>query len=135
MSDGRRTRADWELHVSTLFPEVRPKGFFEIRSADMVNPRWIAAPVAFISGLVYDESAAAQAAELICHSDHSLLVRAGRDGLHDPAIASVARELSLLAIAGCRALGESYLSREDLDMFMEFVDRYPLNGKSPADDQ
>jgi glutamate--cysteine ligase len=28
---------DWQFHLSTLFPEVRPKEFFEIRSADAVD--------------------------------------------------------------------------------------------------
>lgn len=135
MGDGQRTRSDWELHVSTLFPEVRPKGFFEIRSPDMVDPRMIAAPIAFIAGLVYDARAAEDAADVLAASDEPLLVRAGVNGLRDTAVASVSRELAALAVAGCRSLGESYVSRDDIDTLVEFVDRYTRNGRSPADDQ
>jgi len=135
MNDGQRTQADWELHLSTLFPEVRPKGFFEIRSPDMVDPQMIAAPIAFICGLVYDEAAAASAAGLLSERNESRLVIAGRDGLRDSDIAEASIELARLAIAGCKSLGGGYLVNDDLRALIEFVERYTRNGRSPADDQ
>ena len=135
MNDGQRTRSDWDMHLSTLFPEVRPKGFFEIRSPDMVDPHMIAAPIAFISGLVYDEAAAANAAQLLSDADESRLVIAGREGLRDSDIAATSIELANLAIAGCKALGEGYMAREDSRALTDFVERYTRNGRSPADDQ
>ncbi|MEO8575285.1 MAG: glutamate-cysteine ligase family protein [Gemmatimonadales bacterium] len=135
LSSGEPTKTDWDLHASTLFPEVRPKGFFEVRSPDMVDPRMIAAPIAFIAGLAYDETATRQALQLLARSGPVDLVAAGRDGMRNSDIASVANELANLAIAGCRTLGESYISHEDLDTLVEFVDRYTRNGRSPADDQ
>ena len=134
MGDGERSTSDWDLHVSTLFPEVRPKGFFEVRSPDMIDTRMIAAPIAFIAGLVYDDRTA-QAASQLLSENAADLVTAGRDGLRGNDIAAVAADLADLAIAGCQSLGEGYVSETDLDTLVEFVDRYTRNGKSPADDQ
>ena len=97
MSDGEPTAGDWDLHMSTLFPEVRPKGFFEIRSPDMVDPSMLAAPIAFIAGLVYDDRNARTAGDMLSQHDESLLARAGARGLQDSEIASVSREIAALA--------------------------------------
>ncbi|MEO5904083.1 MAG: ergothioneine biosynthesis glutamate--cysteine ligase EgtA, partial [Gemmatimonadaceae bacterium] len=60
--------------------------------------------------------------------------RAGRAGLADAEIRSVAKELSELAIRGCDSLGPDYVSHDDLDIVGEFVDRYSAHGRSPAND-
>ena len=135
MNHRERTPADWELHLSTLFPEVRPKGFFEVRSPDMIDPQTIAAPIAFIAGLVYDEAASASAAALLSEADETRLVIAGKEGLRDRDTASVSIELAKLAIAGCRSLRQGYVVNDDLRVLTEFVERYTRNGASPADDQ
>ena len=50
----RATKRDWQQHLTTLFPEVRLKGFLEVRGADSV-PRALAAAVpALWVGLLYD---------------------------------------------------------------------------------
>jgi glutamate--cysteine ligase len=49
------THADWELHVSTTFPEVRLKQFIEVRGADAGGWDWISALPALWKGLLYDE--------------------------------------------------------------------------------
>src|ERR1700693_3943016 len=58
-------REDWLFHLSTLFPEVRPKELIELRSADTIEPDGLAAPVVFVTSLVYEEESAHPAAELI----------------------------------------------------------------------
>ena len=40
------TLADWHAHLSTLFPEVRPRGYLEVRTVDALPPEWFAAPLA-----------------------------------------------------------------------------------------
>ena len=105
-----------------------------MRSPDMIDTHMIAAPIAFIAGLVYDDATAEDASRLLKERAADL-VTAGRDGLRDNDIAAGATDLADLAIAGCRSLGESYISHEDLDTLIEFVDRYTRHGKSPADDQ
>ena len=44
------TLEEWHDHLTTLFPEVRPRGHFELRSADAVAPQWYAAPLALAVG-------------------------------------------------------------------------------------
>jgi glutamate--cysteine ligase len=56
--------ADWELHLTTVFPEVRLKGFLEVRGADAcARPLALAVP-AFWKGLLYDADTLAAATEL-----------------------------------------------------------------------
>lgn len=51
------TLADWEIHLSTLFPEVRLKRYLEVRGADAGNSATLCALPAFWKGLLYDEEA------------------------------------------------------------------------------
>lgn len=126
--------AEWDVHLSTLFPDVRPREYFEIRSTDMVDLPWIAAPIAMIAGVCYHEPSAAAASELLSAFDDDTLVRAGQLGINDPQIQAVINSLSEIAIEGCDALGPEYVSHDDLDILGEFIDRYPANGRSPATD-
>ena len=45
---------DFELHLSTLFPDTRLKTHFEVRGADMSSPEYVKALSAFHVGLMYD---------------------------------------------------------------------------------
>jgi glutamate--cysteine ligase len=51
------TMGDFELHLSTLFPDTRLKQHFEVRGADMSSPEYVKALSAFHVGLMYDETA------------------------------------------------------------------------------
>ncbi len=134
MTEDAGSYDDWDLHLSMLFPEIRPKGFFEIRSTDMVSPEWLAAPIALIAGLVYHQPTSLRANELLAGSDSSLLSRAGVLAQRDRAISAVSRELVTLALSGCRQLESTYLSRADIETLETFADSYVYNGRSPADD-
>jgi glutamate--cysteine ligase len=102
-------REDWLFHLSTLFPEVRPKEFFELRSADTIEPDALAAPVVFVAGLVYDDDSAHHATELLGQPSTELLVRAGQVGLADPDIHLLASRLTTASVNGARKLGEDYV--------------------------
>jgi glutamate--cysteine ligase len=130
-------RADypaWQEHLSTLFPEVRPRGHVELRSPDAIAPRWYAAPIALMTGLLYHPGSLHAADDLLGTPDAALLDRAGAVGLHDPAMARIAADLSELALSGCRALGANYFSPADLERAADFFDRYTRQGRTPADD-
>ncbi len=64
------TFADWELHVSTTFPEVRLKQFIEVRGADAGGWAWISALPALWKGLLYDASALDKAWNLVGQWTH-----------------------------------------------------------------
>jgi glutamate--cysteine ligase len=51
------TRADWALHLSTLFPEGRLKKFLEIRGCDCGSLGMIEALAPMMRGLLYDATA------------------------------------------------------------------------------
>ena len=131
---GAVSERDWTTHLTTLFPEIRPKGFVEVRSADAVAPEWYAAPLALLGGLTYHEPTFAAARELAGAPDAELLERAGRLGLRDERIASTARDLFALALEGAAALGSAFLCPADLEEARAFFDTYTSRSLSPADD-
>ena len=55
LGEHRATRGDWDIHVKTLFPEVRLGKTFEVRGADSVPLDYAAALAALWTGLLYDE--------------------------------------------------------------------------------
>jgi len=111
---GRRpTLADWETHLTTIFPEVRLKRYIEMRGADGGPWTEICALPALWVGLLYDPASLAAAAALIAdwtHDEHVAL-RAGvpRDALATPfrggTVGDVAREVVALAEAGLARQG------------------------------
>jgi glutamate--cysteine ligase len=133
--EGASTTEQWEMHLTTLFPEVRPRGHLELRSMDAIAPRWLAAPIVVVSGLVYDQESAAAAREMVGAADEELLSLAARCGLRVPTIASMAADLYSLGIDGARRLGESYVAPNDLDVAIAFHEQYTRVGLSPADDR
>ena len=87
---GELTIADWELHLSTLFPWARLKNFIEIRQFDMDKPEYVKAAVALISGLFYSEDALQQTEELLKNFSRSTIldlqqiaIEQGLDGERD----------------------------------------------------
>ena len=111
---------DWQFHLSTLFPEVRPKEFFEIRSADAIDSDHLAAPIVFVTGIVYDEESASSASQLMPPASVQLLERAGRLGLADPEIYRVVSRLTELALTGAKRLGREYVAEGDLGIAREY---------------
>lgn len=131
---GDDDRSRWATHLTTLFPEVRPRGHFEVRSCDAIDPAHYAAPIVFLTGLVYDERSANEAALLAAES-RALLRTAGEKGMRDVAVARTARDLFALALAGARRLGEGYVTGGDLDVATQFYVDYTARDRSPADDR
>ncbi len=49
------TMADWDLHLSTLFTEVRLRPQVEVRCADSLPPHLVLTVAALLKGLMYDD--------------------------------------------------------------------------------
>ncbi|MBT3219566.1 MAG: hypothetical protein HN348_10785 [Proteobacteria bacterium] len=64
------TTSDWELHVTSVFPEVRIKGSIEVRGADCVGLSLAMAFVALFKGLFYCPTATSEAIELANELEH-----------------------------------------------------------------
>jgi glutamate--cysteine ligase len=112
---GHGDAAEWENHLTTLFPEVRPRGHLEVRSLDALPPEEIIAPAVLIAGLTYDARAAAEARHVVPMIQADMLNRAARCGLYDSEIASVATELVRIALRGAAALGENFVTAADVE--------------------
>lgn len=59
------TMGDYELHLSTIFPEVRMKRYIEVRGADVGPRSHILALPALWKGILYDGQSRRQARELV----------------------------------------------------------------------
>jgi glutamate--cysteine ligase len=123
MKDDEVDNDEWLFHLSTLFPEVRAKEYFELRSADTIDVDSLAAPVVFVTGLVYDDESAAAAARILPRADVGLLERSGRLGLEDPDLRDLASSLAEMALSGANRLGEEYLAPTHIQIAREFFDK------------
>jgi hypothetical protein len=100
----------------------------------MLPPESFAAPLVLAAGLAFDAQARRDAAELLGPADPGLLGPAGHEGLRNPAIARVARDLYAIAMHGSARLGEAVVTGADLDAARDFAARYLERDRSPADD-
>ena len=120
---------DLSVHMTTLFPPVRPRGWFEVRYLDAQPWRWWPVPMAVLTALVEDAGASALAEDACAGLDD--WEAAARDGLESPGLQDAA-----LACFGA-ALPALTHRREHPDLVAlvaAFRDRYVALGRSPADD-
>lgn len=122
---------DWRRHLSTLFPEVRPRGYFEIRCIDALPPRWYAAPLVLLEGMLADQASLREATEIAGEPDSQLLQDAARVGMSHPRVAGPAVELFRSALASAERTGRTGPA---LDTAREYFERYSGRGRSPADE-
>ena len=134
---GHPTTADLERHVTTLFPEVRLRGFLEVRGVDQLPRRWRAAPVVLLCGLLYDPDTTAEALALLAPHRRDLprmQDRAARRGLTDPVVWAVAGSLWELGLEGARRLGAD-VGATWLDVAEAYLARFVRRRHHPADEQ
>lgn len=133
--DAAPTCDDLAYHLSTLFPPVRPRGWYEIRYLDAQPLGLWPVPMAVLCGLVDDPVAAASALEAAApvadaFADDAWRV-AARDGLDRPELARAAADCFDIAwTALLRAHTDSGL----LSLVEQFTDRYVGRARCPADD-
>lgn len=139
MRDGWRgetaNRADWALHLSTLFPEARLKKVIEVRGCDCGSIGMIEALSPFCRGLLYDDGARAAATALtagLTFDERQRLAdevpRAGlaaRAGTHT--VGELARELVAIVRAGVSRVAPASVAM--LDPVIEIA----TTGRTQAD--
>jgi glutamate--cysteine ligase len=84
------TAADLDVHLTTLFPPVRLRGYLELRYLDMTAPRWWPAIAAVATTLMDDPVAADQMTEATERAG-ALWTTAAREGLRNSVLAESAR--------------------------------------------
>lgn len=127
--DGRRpTLDDWELHASTLFPDVRLKRYIELRQADIVPPEALPALPALTKGLFYDPQTRRKALDLLKDGDESIDRAALRDLACKDALAGQGHGFHLrelcghvleLATEGLERLGQASGTDQDAGQALE----------------
>ena len=135
------TIEDWDLHLTTLFPEVRIKRYMEIRSADSQPPEFMPALPALIKGVLYDSDCLQAAWDLVkgwswdermdlYHDSHryALAARIRRFPLLD-----LAKELMQIAWEGLRRQGVLNENAEDETIYLKPLKDLLSQGKCPAD--
>lgn len=132
-SEGQATLEQWHEHLSTLFPEVRPRGYLEIRCLDAIPVRHCAAPVVLLAGLLYDPDSLAAGNDLLGSPNRELLIRAAGLGLADPELAGLARDLVAIGLAGAERLPEAMVRGDHREQAAQFFIEHTLAGRAPAD--
>lgn len=135
------TVADWEDHLSTIFPEVRLKQFLEMRGADGGPWQEICALPAFWAGLLYDQSALDAAWDLVKdwteeERDHlrNVVPERGLDTPHrDTTIGEIAKQVLDIARAGLKARGNKNWEGADETLFLRPLENTLALGKTHAD--
>ncbi|SDI73463.1 glutamate--cysteine ligase [Actinokineospora alba] len=95
------TTADLDYHISTLFPPVRPQGYFEVRYLDAQDGAGWITPAALVAALTADP-ATVDAVAAACAPVADRWVVAARHGLADRRLAAAARaviDIGLRAVA------------------------------------
>ena len=124
------TLDDARYHLTTLFPPVRPRGWFELRMLDSLPTPWWHVAVAVISTLLDDRDRQPQLESLLDPvAGH--WVEASRDGMRDPVIGDTARRLFRLAAT---ALAEAGADDATLAIVDTFRRRYVERSRCPGDD-
>jgi glutamate--cysteine ligase len=134
------TRKDWEDHLTTVFPEVRMKGFLEMRGADSGPWASLCALPAFWVGLLYNDAALDAALELVkdwTFADVEALRRSvGSLGLAAPirgrTVHEVARDVMAIARQGLKGRAKLNGAGDDETGFLTDLDEVVASGRVPA---
>lgn len=134
--DGAPARlGDWVDHQSTLFPEVRLKRVLEIRAADCGSLGMTGALAALMRGLLYDETARADAWALVRAWSpaqvRALHEAAQRQGLSAPLGAGTLADLGKDVVAIARQ-GLLRLDPADAPLLAP-LEQVAASGRSPAE--
>jgi glutamate--cysteine ligase len=117
------TAADLDVHMTTLFPPVRLRGYLELRYLDMTDSRWWPA-IAAVATTLMDDPVAADLATEATERTAELWTEAARDGLGHAPLADSARRC--LDIAASRVPVELVPAVSDLAELVE-------SGRCPGD--
>jgi glutamate--cysteine ligase len=132
--------SDWEVHVSTVFPDIRLKKFIELRGADAGSADMIAALAAFWTGLLYNASTLAAThalgQQLGIEALYGLRAEVPKNGLKarykNVILLDVARELLRLSADGLaqRALQMEMASEQ---IYLKPLEEIVASGLTRAD--
>ena len=135
------TLADWEDHLTTLFPEVRIKRFMEQRGADSGPWGRLCALPALWVGLLYDDTALDAAAQLIADwtvdEIEALRRDTARSGLkarlRGRSAQAIAQDALAIARGGLQRRARLDRNGRDESHFLDALDAIAASGVTPAE--
>ncbi|MCP4934142.1 MAG: glutamate--cysteine ligase [bacterium] len=135
------TLADWEAHLTTLFPEVRIKRYMEMRGADSGRWRELCALPAFWTGLLYDQGSLDAAYDLIkdWSTDERQSLRdmvpktALQTQFRNGRLLDIAREFINISKAGLKARARHNDSGVDERVFLDAVEDVVEEGRTRSE--
>ncbi len=139
--DGTRaTLDDWRLHLTTLFPEVRLKGYIEFRSADSQPPARVIALPALVKGLCHESVCLDAAQDLVrqwgfddCVALYREVTRGGMSvRMKGIPVVELAREVFAIAEEGLRRQAVPDEGGHDERIYLESLRELVSSGQSPA---
>lgn len=142
VADWQPNMGDWTNHLSTLFPDVRLKRFLEMRGADGGPWRRICALPAFWVGLLYDDSALAEAEALTADWTFEDVI-AMRDAVPAQGLSAtikgrpvldVARDAVRISTAGLKARAKLNGDGQDESVFLQPLEEVLAKKATLADD-
>lgn len=131
------TEADWRAHLGTLFPDVRPRRWMEIRAVDVPEQAWWSVPPAILAALLYDTRAGAAADEQLgsfAGSHSELCDRAIGAGLGDRELRAAVREMFELAETAMARFPTGWFGERARGAVAEFRERFVETGRTQADE-
>jgi glutamate--cysteine ligase len=134
------TLADWQLHLTTLFPETRLKTYIELRSVDSQPPDRMLALPALVKGVFYDDDCMVGAWDLVKSWSWSERLETYAAAQKEALLARVrgvrlldlARELSAIARVGLIRQNVRNARGENEAIYLDAFDRQLALGCSPA---
>ncbi|MBI3307189.1 MAG: hypothetical protein HYZ84_05220 [Candidatus Omnitrophica bacterium] len=137
----KATVGDFELHLSSAFPEVRLKQYLEIRGVDCQAPYLIPAVAAFWKGILYDSDTRDKAWELVSFASekdrlnlHHSVPREGLSAkLGSKPILPIVRELVELSCRGLSKQKVTDTARNECFFLERIRAKIIRPGKSPAE--
>ena len=135
--DHRPSAQEINTHLSLLFPEVRARGFLELRGMDSLPRGWQFVPAAFWTGLLYDQNTLHKVLELLLEHRQSLrdFWKLSSGGLQQAqGFGKLAQEVFDMARQGFEALPPCFRNHCDMHVLNVFAERFVEQMRSPADD-
>jgi glutamate--cysteine ligase len=133
----RPTVDDLRYHLTTLTPEVRARGWLELRAMDAL-PAWLRPiPVVLLAGAIEDPAARVRVLALLGDWRSrlpELWRRAATHGPADTTIRALAVSVWSAALDGAARLPHSSIPADQLTLAERFLHRFTFRGRCPADE-
>ena len=142
IKDWEPTIGDWTNHLSTLFPDVRLKRFLEMRGADGGPWRRICALPAFWVGLLYDDTALANAEALtkdwtfedVVAMRNAVPAKGLKAEIRGKGVLDVARDAVAISKAGLKTRNRLNGEGQDESIFLQPLDEVLAKKTTMAED-